>query len=60
MGSYMGIYMEMNKMIVDSDLILTSPAIAEAALYQIGLLDIDPVDFVNRVITHLVFTPIQP
>jgi len=56
----MGIYMEMNKMIVDSDLILTSPAIAEAALYQIGLLDIDPVDFVNRVITHLVFTPTQP
>ncbi|MBH14142.1 MAG: hypothetical protein CMF37_15600 [Leeuwenhoekiella sp.] len=51
----MSIYMEMSKLIYDSDLILTSPAIAEAVLYQVGLLDVDPVDFVNRLIAHLVF-----
>lgn len=55
----MSIYMEMNKMMVDSDLILTSPSISEATLYQVGLLDVDPVDFINRLITHLVFTPFE-
>jgi hypothetical protein len=51
--------MEMNKMMVDSDLILTSPSISEATLYQVGLLDVDPVDFINRLIIHLVFTPFE-
>jgi len=56
----MTIYIDVQKLMSDTDMILGSPAVGEALLYQVGLLDVDIVEFINKLIIHLVFNQYQP